>query len=137
MDTITRDMTAQQMWGIIEYATQDQDKLFYTQRKLDRLEDELDQKMYDLNSRIMNLQRTEIEVRRLENNFLALENNDEKAGDNEVSCKICFENKVCIAPNCGHLSMCVACARHIHSKGERNCPICRKPWKALTKIIIS
>jgi hypothetical protein len=137
MDTITRDMTARQMWEIIEQAKQDQDKLFRTKGALNRLSDELDQKMNDLNSRIMHLQYTEIEILKLENNFLALENKDEKAADNEASCKICFENKLCITPNCGHLSMCVACATHIHTRGERKCPICRKAWKTLTKITIS
>jgi site-specific DNA-cytosine methylase len=62
---------------------------------------------------------------------------DEEAGENEASCTVCFINKLCIAPGCGHLCMCRACAAHIHFKGGRKCPMCRESWNTLTKIIIS
>jgi hypothetical protein len=62
---------------------------------------------------------------------------DEEAGENEGTCTVCFTNKLCIAPSCGHLCMCRACAVHIHFKGGRKCPICRESWNTLIKIIIS
>jgi len=43
-------------------------------------------------------------------------------GDEENSCKICFENRIdCVIIPCGHISICINC-----SVGLKLCPMCRQ-----------
>ena len=53
--------------------------------------------------------------------------------DHVLSCKVCFNNKSCIAAICGHM-LCGTCSIHIFKSSRNECPICRNEWTDLRKI---
>jgi len=55
---------------------------------------------------------------------------ENKEGDDEDLCKICYENKIeCVILECGHRILCGKCAR----LPLKECPICRKKIVRIVK----
>ena len=74
--------------------------------------------------------KAELKVLRHENELVKKENKELK----EIKlCKICMDRDSCVrlAP-CGHCMSCWNC-----SKSLKNCPICRKPIKAMEKTFLN
>lgn len=65
---------------------------------------------------------------------------DEVAGEDDMSCIICYTNKRCIFfTPCNHMQMCVACFNATCDKAKKNldgptCPTCRTPIKGVTRV---
>ena len=64
--------------------------------------------------------------------------NEKKVLEDQFNCKICFKNVPNIVLNpCHHCAICEICETNIsRMHNGRICPICRKPYKSITKIFI-
>jgi hypothetical protein len=56
---------------------------------------------------------------------------EDESDDEEDLCIVCMEQRMCMAiVPCGHLSMCEACCKGVHS-----CPVCRGPVDKVLRIL--
>jgi hypothetical protein len=107
-----------------------------------------EKKVIDLENNIQNLKNNEIENKNLieaqeneimdYNNKLKIITREKKDLEEKFLCKICYKNTPTIVLNpCHHACICDNCEMAVRQSQGRKCPICRKPYKDITRIFMS
>lgn len=61
---------------------------------------------------------------------------DEKTNDDNIMCKVCQDNKVCVFfYPCGHIQTCKACSEEL-AKNKSRCLICNKEIKSMHRAFL-